>query len=99
MNMTNVTQSNHAAIRSKQRGVPPAIIDWLSEYGDKIYDGHGGVIRYFGSRGRQKLANEVGTETLRRVSEHLRCYLVESSKDGTIITVGKRYRNARLPRH
>jgi hypothetical protein len=29
----------------------------------------------------------------------LRCYLVESARDGTIITVAKRYRNCRLPHH
>lgn len=99
MSTTNTILSTHAAIRSQQRGVPPTVINWLSEYGDRAYDGHGGVIRYFGARCRRRLSGEVGSEALRRVSELLKCYMVESSTDGCIITVGKRYRNTRFPHH
>jgi hypothetical protein len=99
--MTNsaLIHSNHAMLRSQQRGIPPSIIEWLHDIGDRRYDGHGGVIRYFSDRSLHRLEQLVGRDEIRRVSEHLRCYLVESARDGTIITVAKRYRNSRLPHH
>jgi hypothetical protein len=91
--------TNHAILRSQQRGVPPMIIDWLHDFGERRYDGHGGVIRFFSAKSRYRLEQEVGRDQIRRLSEHLRCYLVESSHDGSIITVAKRYSNSRYPHH
>ena len=88
------TQSRHSLTRAKQRGVPPVIIQWLSDYGEEVYDGHGGVVLFFSGRSRRDLEKAIGREVVRRMSEFLRCYLVESSGDGTVITVGKLYRNS-----
>jgi hypothetical protein len=99
MNYTALNQSNHATMRSQQRGIPSNIIELLYDFGDRRYDGHGGVIRFFGAKSRHRLIEEFGSVEVRRVSEYLRCYLVESSHDGTIITVAKRDRNSRFPHH
>lgn len=92
-------QTRHAAMRSCQRGIPPVVVEWLSDFGDEIYDGHGGIVRYFGPNGRRRLERSIGHDVVRRRSELLRCYLVESSRDGAVITVGKIYRNTRMRRH
>lgn len=55
-------------------GPYPVIIHWLSGYGEEVYDGHGGAVRFFSGRSRR--------------------HLVESSGDGTVITVSKLYRNS-----
>jgi hypothetical protein len=34
----------HAATRSQQRCVPPLIMQWLDQFGEEQYDGHGAII-------------------------------------------------------
>ncbi len=88
----------HAATRIQQRGVPPLIVDWLAGYGEEMYDGRGGVTRYFTRRSIRRMERDFGRVPLRRMSEYLRCYLVEATGNGQIITVGKRYPNAHVLR-
>lgn len=90
--MLQPTLTTHAAVRSQQRGVPPLVRDWLLLFGDERFDGHGGLIRYFSRRSVRKLEKAVGTQPVRRMSEYMSAYLVESSKDGRVITVGRRYK-------
>jgi len=91
--------TRHANTRAQQRGIPPLIRTWLLEYGDEIYDGHGGIVRYFTRQSVRRMKREVGATPLKRLSEYLRCYLVESNEDGVVITVGKRHSNTRIWRH
>ena len=93
------TYTHHAAQRTQQRGIPPLISHWLLDYGDEVFDGHGGVIRYFSSRSIRKMESEIGKTSVKRWSEFLRCYLVEASDSGTIITIGKRYPHKHIWRH
>lgn len=93
------TYTNHANVRSQQRGIPPLVSEWLLDFGDEVYDGHGGVVRYFTPKSVRKVEKAVGREPVRRMSEFMRCYLVQSSYDGAILTVGKRHNNKHLPRH
>jgi len=88
--------SLHAEQRAQQRGIPPLIRDWLLDYGEEVYDQRGGVIRYFTRQSLRQIERNVGNVPVRRLSEYLRCYLVQSSDDGAVITVGKRYPNRRL---
>ncbi len=97
--MMNRNFTDHAAIRQQQRGIPPLVADWLIDYGDEQFDGHGGVVRYFSKQCIRRLEREVGREPVARMSEFLRCYLVQSSKDGAVITVGKRYGNEHIYKH
>jgi hypothetical protein len=91
--------SDHAAIRQQQRGIPPLVSDWLIDFGDEQFDGHGGVIRYFSKQSVRRLQRDIGREPVARMSEYLRCYLVQSSHDGCVITVGKRYQTQHIWKH
>ncbi len=95
----SIEYTTHARHRAQQRGVPPLITNWLLEYGVEEYDGHGAVVRYFTRESLRKMERELGSAPLKRLSEYLRCYLVQSNQDGTIITVGKRHVNKRIWRH
>jgi hypothetical protein len=72
---------------------------WLLDYGEESFDGHGGVVRYFSPRSIRQLERDIGQAPLKRLSEFLRCYLVQASNGGQVITVGKRYRSQRIQRH
>ncbi len=91
--------TNHAFIRSQQRGIPPLISNWLLDYGVEIYDGHGGIVRCFTASSIRDMEREIGRAPLKRMSEFLRCYLVQSSTDGVVITVGKRHQKKHIWRH
>ena len=93
------TTTTHATQRAQQRGVPPLLMTWLLDYGEESFDGHGGVVRYFSPRAIRRLERDVGHAPLRRLSEYLRCYLVQDSRNGVVITVGKRYGGSRMRRH
>lgn len=92
-------ETQHAIQRSQQRGIPPLIQHWLLDYGEETFNGHGLIIRYFTSQSIRRMERDFGREPLRRLSEYLRCYLVESAHDGAVITVGKRYNNTHVWRH
>ena len=91
------TISFHAASRAQERGIPPLIQTWLLDYGDELFDGNGGIVRFFSTQSRRRLERSVGREPLRRLSEYMQSYLVESSKDGQVITMGKRYARINRP--
>lgn len=92
-------ETRHASLRAQQRGVPPLVMQWLIDYGEESFDGRGGVIRYFTPQSIRRLERDVGQTPLRRLSEFLRCYLVQGSASGVVITVGKRHRSQRIWRH
>lgn len=91
--------TTHAEIRAQQRGVPPLVMHWLLDYGEEAFDGRGGVLRYFTPRSIRRLEREVGKAPLQRLSEYLRCYLVQGSQGGHVITIGKRHGGKRVWRH
>lgn len=80
----------HAQTRSKQRGIPPLIAEWLLQFGEEEYDGHGGIRRYFSHRSLRDMERQFGRQPVCRMSEFMNSYLVESCHDGAIITVGHR---------
>ena len=86
MNMTN-----HARIRSCQRGIPPLIIEWLDEFGAVSYDHHGGRIRFFDRRSRKLLSKRFGKVIVDRMGDLMNAYLVEA--DGNVITVAHRQKH------
>jgi len=97
--MDTVIRTEHAELRRQQRGVPPLIEQWLLDYGDEQYDGHGAVVRYFSNEAVRRLKRDIGNTPVRRMHEFLRCYLVQSSVDGAVITVGKRHANRKIRKH
>ena len=92
-------QTQHAIKRSQQRGIPTLIQQWLLDYGEENFNERGMIIRFFTSKSIRRMERDFGREPLRRLSEYLRCYLVESAHDGSVITVGKRHNNTHVWRH
>jgi hypothetical protein len=87
--------TKHAEIRLRQRGIPPAVVEWLVSYGSSHFDHHRGLVFYFDSRSREVLRSAVDRTALARYSEHLDCYVVVST-NGEVITVGHRTRRLKL---
>lgn len=94
--MELVRLTNHAKSRIQQRGIPLEMTQWLVSYGDKVYDGHGGLIRFFSQRVLRKLRHRLDPDSFRQIFENRRCYLVLSSNDGAVITAGKRFAGRRI---
>lgn len=89
--------TKHSLTRAQQRGIPPLIDRWLNEYGEEMFDGHGGVVIAFTPRSRRAMERDFGREPVRRMSEYLNAYKVESSHDGHTITLGRRFRRIKRP--
>ena len=83
-------QTTHASRRAQQRAVPPLVTEWLDRYGEEEFDGRGGVVRYFSRTSIRKMQRDLGRAPVARLSEYLDCYLIQSSRDQTLITVGHR---------
>jgi hypothetical protein len=86
--------TEHAAVRAQQRGIPPLIKDWLLQFGEEQFDGHGGIKRFFSHRSIREMERCFGRKPVSRMSEFLEAYLIESSHDGVIITIGHNYRRS-----
>ena len=85
----------HAQTRAQQRAIPPLIEQWLDEYGEEDYDGHGARRIFFSKRSIRKMERDFGHAPLRKLNEWLNVYKVEDSRSGQIITIGHRYRHLR----
>ena len=81
----NIT--THAAIRSQQRGIPPLIMEWLDQFGEEYYDGHGAIIRRFTRASRREIERQCGRDLVSKLSQYFTAYIVENH-DGTVITAG-----------
>jgi hypothetical protein len=84
--------SKHAVIRAKERGIPPLIEQWLDEFGEEDYDGRGTVRIFFNRRSIRAMERAFGRRPVRRMSEYLDAYKVESVSDGQVITIGHRFK-------
>lgn len=82
MNMTH-----HAVARSQQRGIPPLVMQWLDQFGEECYDGHGAIIRYFSRASRREMEREFGSDLVSKLAQYFKAYKVENH-DGTVITTG-----------
>jgi len=80
--------TKHAKKRIDQRGIQPFVCEMLLAYGEKKFDGHGGLIRYFSERSVSRLISDRGIDFCKKHIKSFRTYLVESTTDGGIITVG-----------
>lgn len=88
-------ETRHAEQRAQQRCVPPLIRDWLADYGTRMPDRRGGVVCFFDQKSRKRLSSYVGKEVVKRLAPLLDSYLVLSADEGSVITMGWRYRRIR----
>jgi len=88
---------NHGEIRQQQRGIPSVIVDLVLKYGSREYDHRGGVVKYLNRRGRKVIEQNMGSDFVKRHSDQMNVYVVQSATDGRVITCGHRY--ARINRN
>lgn len=93
--MTASVLTRHAAVRMRQRNVPPIVIDWLEEFGDEQFDGRGGVVTYFSRQSKRRLEQRYGRRFVAENARYLGGYIVRSATDGAVITVGLRTKHIR----
>ena len=86
--------TNHARARMQQRGIRPEVLEALLDFGREAHVERGRDIVYFDKKARARLVktNAVAARDAERLCKS---YAILGS-DGTVITVGHRYR--RIPR-
>ena len=82
--------TSHAMHRSQQRCIPPLIIYWLCQYGERKRNDNGTTLCYFDRKSIRLIASDVGHIIVRRLDSLMNSYLVMSGKN--ILTVGHRYK-------
>ncbi len=88
--------SQHARQRMQQRGIPRQAIDYVLAYGRVSHDHRGACVVWLDKRCKARLGREEGLHVVRKLDKHLNAYVV-TGLDGTVLTVGHRYR--RIWRH
>lgn len=78
----------HARSRCQQRGIPPAIVDLIVDFGAEVRS-HGASKYYLDRKARSDLRRAVGPRVLRQVEHKLDCYVVVAD-DGVLITAAPR---------
>ena len=86
--MTPVPLTVHARVRMQQRGIPPAALDALLEYGRESHDHRGARIVSFDKRSRRRAARALGN-AFRSLERYFDAYAVLGADDA-VITVGHR---------
>lgn len=81
--------SHHAEKRQQQRNIPPLIVDWLLNYGEREYS-HGSEIVFFNKRSRRDLEKDIGRSIVNRLSDFLNSYIIVNAEK--VVTVGHRYK-------
>ena len=84
----------HARMRMQQRGIPAAALDVLLHFGSVVRASRGRDLVFFDHKARERLAR-AGELAPAEADRACKSYAIVES-DGTVITVGHRYR--RIPR-
>ncbi len=85
--------TTHAAQRLRQRGIPPAALDVLEDFGHVHHDHHGAEILYMDHRARRAARRALGDDAWRQAERLMNVYAVVA--DGCVVTVGHRTRRVR----
>jgi len=86
--------TNHARVRMQQRGIRPAAVEALINYGKSAPAGDSSEIVFFDKAARARLFRD-DPDAAREAERLCRTYAV-LGRDGAVVTVGHRYR--RVPR-
>lgn len=87
--------TQHANVRSQQRGIPPLVLDLLRQFGSHEPAGGGASKVFFDKQGRRRVQAYAGA-LAPLLNDHLDFYAVIGSND-QVITVG--HRLDRIRRH
>jgi len=86
--------TTHAQVRMQQRGISAAALEALLDFGRVAHVDRGRDIVFFDKKARARLAR-AKAKVAREAARLCRTYAILGS-DGTVVTVGHRYR--RIPR-
>ncbi len=87
--------TRYAARRARQRAIPPFAERLLDEFGERIYDGHGGVRVILTGKSIRQMERCFGHRPVAKLSEYFDVYKVEDSRSGATITLGHRFERVR----
>ena len=90
-------KTQHAKVRLQQRCIPLIVNQWLDEFGEEVFDGHGGVYISFTHQSIRTMEQAFGRHFVRQNWKYLNVYRIESVDNSTVITVG--WRTRRIIRH
>ena len=89
-NLGDLGLTDHAAARMQQRGIRAHALEALLDYG-RVAHGPGGCDIVFFDRKAKARLKKLGGEAAREAERVSRTYAILGS-DGTVVTVGHRYR-------
>jgi hypothetical protein len=89
-------KTKHAETRAQQRGINHKVEMLLQVYGEVRLATHRCEVRFFSKKSIKEMEAEFGHFFIAKNHENLRSYLIESSVDRAIVTVGKLYQKQRL---
>ncbi len=87
--------TEHARTRMQQRGISPAALELLLDFGRETHDHRGCRIVRFDKRSRHHVLRAIGPDRYREVERYLDAYAVVAADDA-VVTVG--HRVARMER-
>ena len=83
--------TQHARARMQQRAINEAVLELLYTHGRYVERGKSGSIIHFDKRARDLIRKRKSRTEYARIEHKLDAYVVEAS-DGSILTVGHRYK-------
>ena len=83
-------RTSHAQIRAQQRRIPPIVEQWLDEFGEESYDGHGAVRRYFSHASIKRMKRALGAQFVEHNARWFRVYKADVVAADLTITIGWR---------
>ena len=87
----NLSTTKHAEARIQQRSIPPAIIDWLLDFGARERS-QGCDIVFFDKKAKKRMSQELGPQIVKCISKFLDVYAIISN-DGDVVTAGHRFKH------
>jgi hypothetical protein len=78
--------TKHARVRSQQRSIPPLILQWLLEYGDRT-SAHGALRLSFSKRARREIEGVVGKRVVSQLGKFLEASAIVDPRTESVITV------------
>ena len=82
--------SQHAAKRQQQRGINSGCLSLILAFGTQEHDGHGAIRYQMSASAMEKLYATLGRT--QQIASLAGKYAVVGAADGTVITVGPRYK-------
>ncbi len=88
----NVNYTEHSLKRMQQRGIDKKIVQHLLNQGEIQHDGHGCKIFFLNKKKRKLVPKYFSLVDYKKLDKKLKSYVVLSSDNSTVITVGHRFK-------